>query len=128
MTKILVAEDDKFLDSAYKAKLSKTGFEVQIATDGDEALAMLETFTPDIILLDLVMPKRDGFATLEELKKSPKFQNIPVIVASNLGQKEDLDKARALGAADYIIKSDLSLDALITKILETLQASKTSTA
>lgn len=128
MTKILVAEDDKFLDSAYRAKLTKTGFEVQIATDGEEALTILQSFTPDIILLDLVMPKKDGFATLEELKKSDKYKHIPVIVASNLGQKEDLDKAKALGAVDYIIKSDLSLDALISKILETLQASKTAAA
>jgi two-component system, OmpR family, alkaline phosphatase synthesis response regulator PhoP len=128
MTKILVVEDDKFLDSAYRAKLTKTGFEVQIATDGDEALQTLQSFVPDIILLDLVMPKKDGFATLEELKKSEKLKHIPVIVASNLGQKEDLDKAKALGARDFIIKSDLSLDALITKILEILQASKTAAA
>lgn len=124
MTKILVAEDDKFLGSAYRAKLTKTGFEVQIATDGEEALTALQTFTPDIILLDLVMPKKDGFATLEAIKQDAKLAAIPVIVASNLGQKEDLDRAKALGAADYIIKSDLSLDALITKILETLEASK----
>lgn len=128
MTKILVAEDDKFLGSAYRAKLTKTGFEVQIATDGDEALTILKTFTPDIILLDLVMPKKDGFATLQELKALEEYKKIPVIVASNLGQKEDLDKAKALGAIDYIIKSDLSLDALISKILETLQTSKTATA
>ncbi len=124
MTKILVAEDDKFLGSAYRAKLTKTGFEVQIATDGEEALVMLQSFTPDIILLDLVMPRKDGFATLEALKKDDKLKAIPVIVASNLGQKEDLDKAKALGAVDYVIKSDLSLDALISKILETLEAAK----
>jgi two-component system, OmpR family, alkaline phosphatase synthesis response regulator PhoP len=128
MTKILVVEDDKFLDSAYRAKLTKTGFEVRIATDGNEALRTLQSFTPDIILLDLVMPGKDGFATLEEIKKSDKLKHIPVIVASNLGQKEDLDKALALGAVDYIIKSDLSLDALISKILETLQANKTAAA
>jgi CheY-like chemotaxis protein len=126
MTKILVAEDDKFLGSAYRAKLTKTGFEVQIATDGNEALTALQSFTPDIILLDLVMPGKDGFATLEEIKQSDQLKSIPVIVASNLGQKEDLDKAMALGASDYIIKSDLSLDALISKILETLQASKST--
>jgi DNA-binding response OmpR family regulator len=126
MTKILVAEDDKFLGSAYRAKLTKTGFEVQIATDGDEALTLLKTFTPDIILLDLVMPKKDGFATLQALKESDTYKKIPIIVASNLGQKEDLDKALGMGAVDYIIKSDLSLDALVTKILETLEARKTA--
>jgi CheY-like chemotaxis protein len=123
--KILVAEDDKFLGSAYRAKLTKSGFEVQIVTDGEEALAALKTFQPDIILLDLVMPKKDGFATLQELKASEDYKKIPVIVASNLGQKEDLDKAKAMGAVDYVIKSDLSLDALIGKIMEALQADKT---
>ena len=114
--KVLVAEDDKFLGNAYRVKLTKSGFDVQIATDGDEALAILQKFTPDLILLDLVMPKRDGFSTLGEIKKNPALKNIPIIVASNLGQKEDLDKAKALGANDYIIKSDMSMDALVQKI------------
>lgn len=123
MAKILVAEDDKFLVMAYRAKLTKSGFEVTIATDGEEALLALQTFIPDLILLDLVMPKKDGFATLEEIKKQDKLKNIPVIVASNLGQKEDLDKAMALGAVDYIIKSDLSMDELLAKINDKLSAS-----
>lgn len=116
MTKVLVVEDDKFLGSAYRAKLTKNGFEVQIATDGQEALEVLRSFLPDIILLDLVMPRMDGFTTLQALKDNPDLRNIPVIVASNLGQKEDVDKAKAMGAQDYVVKSDLSLDDLITKI------------
>jgi two-component system, OmpR family, alkaline phosphatase synthesis response regulator PhoP len=122
MAKILVAEDDRFLSSAYRIKLTKSGFDVQMAADGDEALQLLEASIPDIILLDLVMPGRDGFATLEAIKKDDRFKRIPVIVASNLGQKEDIDKAMGLGANDYIIKSDLSLDALIEKISGLLQA------
>ena len=114
--KILVAEDDRFLVTAYRAKLTKAGFEVQIASDGDEVLATLQKFIPDIMLLDLVMPKKDGFAALEAIKKDEKLKHIPIIVASNLGQKEDLDKAKALGADDYIIKSDMSMDALVQKI------------
>jgi DNA-binding response OmpR family regulator len=121
MAKVLVVEDDKFLMSAYRAKLTKVGFEVQIAGDGQEAMDLLKTFIPDIILLDLVMPRKDGFMTLSEIKQQTNLQQIPVIVASNLGQKEDLDKAMSLGATDYIIKSDLSMDALVELINKTLE-------
>ncbi|KKU91254.1 MAG: Two-component response regulator [Microgenomates group bacterium GW2011_GWA1_48_10] len=119
--KILVAEDDHFLLSAYKVKLTKAGFDVKTATDGEEALAILKDFTPDIILLDLVMPKMDGFDFLKKFRANETWKKIPVIVASNLGQKDDLDKARSLGASDYVIKSDLSLDALTTKINSNLK-------
>jgi DNA-binding response OmpR family regulator len=120
MAKILVVEDDRFLTSAYRAKLTKAGFEVQLAGDGVEALEVLKNYQPDIILLDLVMPRKDGFMTLGEIKQNPNLKNIPVIVASNLGQKEDLDKAMGLGANDFIIKSDLSMDALIARINKVL--------
>jgi two-component system phosphate regulon response regulator PhoB/two-component system alkaline phosphatase synthesis response regulator PhoP len=116
MAKVLVVEDDRFLTSAYRAKLSKSGYEVQMAGDGEEALTVLQQFHPDIILLDLVMPRKDGFATLEEIRQQSELKDIPVIVASNLGQKEDIDKARGLGATDFIIKSDLSMDDLVSKI------------
>ena len=114
--KILVAEDDKFLSNAYRVKLTKAGFDVKVAGDGAEALTILQTFIPDLILLDLVMPVKDGFATLEVIKADEKLKAIPVIVASNLGQKEDCDRALKLGAKDFVIKSDLSLDTLIQKI------------
>lgn len=114
--KILVAEDDKFLSNAYRVKLTKAGFEVKVAGDGAEALNILQTFIPDLILLDLVMPVKDGFATLEVIKADEKLKMIPVIVASNLGQKEDCDRAIKLGAKDFVVKSDLSLDTLIQKI------------
>jgi len=116
MAKVLVVEDDRFLISAYRAKLSKSGFEVQMAGDGMDALTVLQSFTPDVILLDLVMPRLDGFATLAAIKKQDSLKDIPVIVTSNLGQKEDIDKAMALGAKDFIIKSDLSMDELVTRI------------
>lgn len=116
MKKILVAEDDKFLGNAYRVKLTKAGFEIKLATDGAEALKILETFTPDLILLDLVMPVKDGFAALKEIKESDKLKNIPVIIASNLGQKEDVEKGLKLGAKDFFIKSDMSLENLINKI------------
>lgn len=126
--KVLIVEDDKFLISAYKAKLLREGLEVEIATDGQEALDTLKTFIPDVILLDLVMPLMDGFTTLGKIKENPELKNIPVIVASNLGQQEDLDKATALGASDYVIKSDLSLDALIAKMNDVANKAKSKEA
>lgn len=114
--KVLVAEDDKFLSNAYRVKLSKAGFDVKVVFDGQEAIDALKDFLPDIILLDLVMPVKDGFSVLESLKADPVYKSIPVIVASNLGQKEDTDRAMKLGAQDFIIKSDLSLTELVDKI------------
>lgn len=114
--KVLVAEDDSFLQSAYSTKLSKAGFDFKVASDGEEVFEVLKTFMPDIILLDLVMPRKDGFAVLEELKKMDAYKNIPVIVTSNLGQKEDIDRATALGATEFVTKSNLSMSDLVDKI------------
>ncbi len=123
MKKILVAEDDKFLASAYRVKLTKANYEVKLVFDGDETLKALSTFTPDIIILDLVMPKIDGFSVLSELKKNDSWKNIPVVVASNLGQSEDIVRATKLGARDYIVKTDLSMKKLIEKIETILSSS-----
>lgn len=116
MKKVLVAEDDRILANTYKLKLTLEEFDVKIASNGQAVLDILATFTPDIIILDLVMPKKDGFTVLEEIKKDPKLKSIPVIVASNLGQHEDLERAKALGAVDYLIKSDMSMSGLVEKI------------
>ena len=121
MAKILIVEDDKFLANAYRLKFSKAGYEIKIASDGQDAIDSLNTFTPDIILLDLIMPIKDGFSVLEELKKNDKWKNIPVIVASNLGQKEDIDKSMALGATDYIVKSQVPIADILVKINNVLK-------
>lgn len=118
--KVMVAEDDKFLAGAYKVKLAKAGFDVLVVSDGEEVISQLETFKPDLILLDLIMPVKDGFTTLSELKKG-KHKDIPVVVASNLGQTEDIKKGISMGAVDYIVKSDTSLDELIEKIRKHLK-------
>lgn len=116
MKKILIVEDDKFLLNAYRVKLQKAGFEIKIAMDGEEAIKVIKGYTPDMILLDLILPKKDGFAVLEELKKEENWKKIPVIIASNLAQKEDIDRGMSLGATDYVVKTDLSLDDLVVKI------------
>lgn len=121
---VLVVEDDAFLRNAYTIKLTKAEFTVKVATDGIEALDALKTFTPDIILLDLVMPRKDGFSTLEDIKNDENLKTIPVIVASNLGQPDEIARVKALGADDFIIKSSLSLEDLISKMNNMIKARK----
>lgn len=116
MKKILIAEDDQYLINSYRVKFSKSGFDVRMAFDGDEVFKVLENFTPDIILLDLVMPGKDGFTVLSELKRNEKWKKIPVIVTSNLGQPEDMEKAKSLGADDYLVKVQVSLEDIVNKI------------
>lgn len=116
MQKILIAEDDTFLSNAYRIKLTKLNYDVTIAADGEQVMKYLADITPDLILLDLIMPVKDGFDTLKEIRMQPKFKKIPIVVASNLGQGEDIAKAMDLGATDYIVKSDLSLQELVDKI------------
>lgn len=122
MSKVLVVEDDKYLLNAYRVKLEKCGFEVQLAMDGEEAITNLKANLPDIVLLDLVMPKKDGFMTLAEMKADETLKNIPVLVTSNLGQKEDIDRVMQLGAAGYIIKSEVTIEEIVTKIQQTISA------
>lgn len=116
MGKILVVEDDKFLANAYRVKLTKVGFDIKIAGDGQEAIEILKTYIPDVIILDLVMPRKDGFATLEEIKANEQWRSIPVIVTSNLGQQEDINRCLKLGASDFLVKSNLSMNSLVDKI------------
>jgi len=124
MIRVLVAEDDKFLIKAYSSKLKKEGFEAILAVDGEEAISQAMAKSPEIILLDLVMPKKDGFEVLSELKQSDKTRNIPVVVLSNLGQEEDIDRCKALGADDYLVKSSISINDVVEKIREILAKTK----
>jgi two-component system alkaline phosphatase synthesis response regulator PhoP len=117
MKTILVAEDDKFLSNAYRIKLVKLGYDVIIVSDGEQVMHYLhDNAVPDLLLLDLIMPVKDGFDTLREIKEKSGMKKFPIIVASNLGEGEDIKKAKELGAVDYIIKSDLSLQELADKI------------
>lgn len=114
--KIYVAEDDAFLATAYKTSLVKAGYDVTVANDGNDLLGHLKKGLPDLILLDLVMPVKDGFETLTEISQDGSFSKVPVIIASNLGDKNDITKGMALGAKDYIVKTDTSVEQLIEKI------------
>jgi DNA-binding response OmpR family regulator len=121
MATILIVEDDKFLSSAYRIKFTKVGFTVHIAMDGQEAMNMLQTIRPDVILLDLVMPVKDGFTVLSEIQANEQYRTIPILITSNLSQKEDIDKAKGLGAKEFVIKSDVSMEELVKKVQTLLQ-------
>jgi DNA-binding response OmpR family regulator len=114
---ILIAEDDDFLAKAYRIKLTNLGYKVVIVGNGEEVLSYLkENPPPNLIILDLIMPEKDGFETLAELKKEEKFKKIPVVIVSNLSQEEDIKKAKDLGALDFLVKSSFSLSEIVQKI------------
>lgn len=116
--KILLAEDDKFISKAYQDGLGRAGFEVIAAYDGNEALNKIKSKKPNIILLDLIMPEKNGFEVLEEIKTDNDLKNIPIIILSNLGQSSDIQRGRDLGANDYLIKSNFSIKEVIEKMKE----------
>jgi DNA-binding response OmpR family regulator len=118
--RILVVEDETFLVKIYSVKLKKEGFEVLIATDGEQAVQMANEVKPDIILLDLILPKMNGFEALEKMRANPELKNTPVIVLSNLGQDEDIKRAESLGATDYLVKANFSIQDVIAKVRATL--------
>ncbi len=113
---VLVIEDDKFLRELLVRKLAGEGFDVKNAIDSVAAFAILEQRKPNIILLDLILPGVDGFEILAHLKADPKVADVPVIILSNLGQKEDLEKAMALGAKDFMVKANFTLDEIADKV------------
>jgi DNA-binding response OmpR family regulator len=114
--RILLAEDDRFLRKAAETMLKRSGFTVIPAADGEEALRLAREHIPDLLLLDLIMPKMQGFDVLKELKGKPETAGIPVIVLSNLGQDSDVQLARERGAHDYIIKSNIALEQLVERV------------
>lgn len=123
--KILLCEDEEFVARSFTRKLTLEGYEVILATNGNEALAMLFAERPDLVILDLMMPAKTGFEVLQEIRSDPdeSIKRIPIIVASNLGQKSDIETARSLGAVDFLIKSNISLKELAEKVREYLPLS-----
>lgn len=114
--RILLVEDDRFLRKAAEATLRQRGYAVATAADGEEALQQAAAEAPDLILLDLIMPKLQGFEVLRRLKGDPGTAGIPVIVLSNLGQERDVQQAMEGGAVAYFIKSNLSLQDLVREV------------
>ena len=117
---ILLVEDDPFLSSILQLKLNKENFKTIRAADGEEALNILieQGIRPDLILLDLILPKKNGFEVLETIRQDPTLEKLPVIIISNLGQPSDIDRGKALGVIDYFVKAKLSVDELVNKVKE----------
>lgn len=115
-TKLLLIEDDKMLSEMYVTKFSKEGFKIMKAEDGAVGLEMAKKEKPDLILLDIIMPKLDGFAVLKELKKDPGTANTHILILTNLGQSEDVDKGKKLGADDYFVKANHTPAEIVEKV------------
>jgi DNA-binding response OmpR family regulator len=118
--RILIVEDDSYISDMYRIKLESEGFEVEIAADGQAGLDLVLANHPDLMLLDIVMPKMDGFAVLQKIRKNSDFKDMPVVMLTNLGQKESVEKGLSLGANGYIIKAHFTPSEVVNKIKEFL--------
>lgn len=114
--KILIVEDEKALAVVLGEKLEKLEHDVKIAEDGERAITLARSFKPEMILLDLILPKKDGFAVLKELKADHELSEVPVIVLSNLGEDDNIKRALSLGAKDYFVKSQHPINEIVEKI------------
>ncbi len=118
---ILIIEDDKFLRELISQKLLKEGYDISEAIDGEEGIKKIKEEKPDLVLLDLILPGIDGFEVLSKMKEESTLKSIPVIILSNLGQKEDIEKGLKLGAIDYLIKAHFTPGEIIEKIKAVLK-------
>ncbi|MEK9175596.1 MAG: response regulator [Patescibacteria group bacterium] len=120
--KVLIIEDDKFLRDLIQQKLNKEGFLTVVASDGEEGVRVAQSEVPHLVLLDLILPGIDGFEVLKQLKGDQKTSSIPVIVLSNLGQKEDMERTLKNGAEDFMVKAHFTPNEIVTKVRATLKA------
>lgn len=118
---ILIIEDDKFLRELIAQKLIKEGYKTSEAIEGEEGLKKIQEEKPDLVLLDLILPGIDGFEVLSKVKTDPELTKIPVIILSNLGQKEEIERGLKLGARDYLVKANFTLSEIIKKIKKILE-------
>lgn len=114
--KVLIVEDEAIILDLLQKKLTKEGYETLIARDGDEGLAVMRKNKPDIVLLDIIMPKMGGFEVMAEMQKDEELKQIPIIVISNSGQPVEIDKAQSLGAKDWLVKAEFNPQEVIDKI------------
>ena len=121
MKKILLIEDEEIMIGLLQRKLTKEGYEISVAGDGEEGLKVMREVKPDLILLDIIMPKMGGFEVMEKINKDPELKKIPVIVISNSGQPVELDRAQKLGAKDWLIKTEFDPQEVINKVKKQLK-------
>ncbi len=121
MRKVLIIEDDSFLQGLEASKLKKDGYDVITASNGEEGMQKINEPGIDLILLDIILPKFDGFEILKKVRATEAIKNIPVIVFSNLSEEKDIKKAEQLGATDFMVKSNFTLDELVEHINKILK-------
>lgn len=124
MAKIIVIEDEEVLLGLLKKKLEQEGHQVAIARDGQEGLEKIKADKPDLILLDIIMPKMGGFEVMEELNADKELKDIPIIIVSNSGQPVEIDRAKKLGVKDWLIKTDFDPQEVIAKVRKQLEKIK----
>ena len=107
-TKILLIEDEEMLANMYEVKFKNEGFDLVKALDGEQGLEMAKTVSPDFILLDIIMPKMDGFSVLKALKEDATTKDVPVMLLTNLGQDEDIERCKSLGSVGYLVKANIT--------------------
>lgn len=116
--KILILEDEDIVVDLLQKKLTNEGYKVDVARDGEEGLEKMRANKPDIVLTDIVMPKKGGFEVLEEMSQDPDLKKIPIIVISNSGQPVELDRAQKLGAKDWLVKTEFDPQEVIDKVVK----------
>jgi len=121
MKKILLVEDDPFLIDIYTTKLKDSGFAIQVSADGEEAINKIKEEKPDLVVLDVVLPHVDGWEVLNEIKADKELKNIKVVILSNLGQKEEVEKGLKLGATKYLIKAHYTPSQVVEEIKKALK-------
>jgi DNA-binding response OmpR family regulator len=121
MKKILIIEDEEMLVNMYESKFKTTGYDFIKAINGEDGLVAAQQQKPDLILLDVILPKMDGFLVLKKLKEDPNTKDIPVILLTNLGQDEDKEKGKAMGAVNYLVKANLTPTEVVDKVQEILK-------
>jgi two-component system alkaline phosphatase synthesis response regulator PhoP len=117
---IILVEDDSVLAEMYVQKFTREGFDVRHALDGDEGIRLVKEKRPDLVLLDIMMPKKSGIEVLEELRSSSETKGVAVVLLSNVGDQEYIDKGMALGAVGYLLKSNYTPSEVVSKVREIL--------
>jgi DNA-binding response OmpR family regulator len=120
MKKILFVEDDPLIIKIYTTRLTADGYQVFSADDGETGLKLAETEIPDLIVLDIMMPRMDGFGVLSRIRANEKMKTTPVLVYSNLAQEEEVARAKQMGATEFIVKANFSPTEMVTKIKQYL--------
>lgn len=120
MTKVLIIEDDPPYRKIYKRKFEVSGYEADVAQDGVEGLEKMRSFKPDIVFVDLMMPRMDGFQVIDNAKADPELQHIPIVVLTNLSTSDDADKVLQKGAIAILVKSNTEPNAIVAKAAEVL--------